>query len=119
MMEMWSRYAPQKAFGATRPPLVRKCQVARNILVIIFVASLFCYSLYHAYEVWFQPNKYLHKDIRSSEFEKRVSDFFRPVFDTNYWGKHPKLDLSLARVNSILFIIIGLIILLGVLINSF
>jgi hypothetical protein len=90
-----------------------------NILALLFVIFFLGGVSYSAYVPWFQPDKYVGSIRKKrSKLYKSKSGFFHPeVSSSKYMDSHPKFDLWLARVGSLVMIIAGIIVLLAIIVK--
>ncbi len=87
-----------------------------NIPKFIFFLILLGASLYYAYTPWFHPEKYLGNIKKQRrQIEKGKTRFLPQVSTFKYLNSHTGVDIWLARVTSIIGVLICIVALLAVL----
>jgi hypothetical protein len=87
-----------------------------NISFFLLYALIFCGALYFAYDPWFRPEKYLDKiKQKRRQAESSKTRFLASIDLFDFLEKHTGVDLWLARITSIIFIVGSLFLALAVL----
>ena len=90
-----------------------------NILKFLFFVILLAASLYYAYTPWFHPKEYLGH-VKKKRIQSPKDNIFVLIqtSSANYLGKHHGSDIWLARMTSLLLVIIFLVALMAQMIGQ-
>jgi hypothetical protein len=76
-----------------------------NPIAILLGSAFLILSLFNGYTVWFKANEYVHRNQNLRRRYRKFLFFTPEVFLFNFYNRNAKLEIVLARIASLIFIV--------------